>query len=151
MKIIQLDTGKVLWEGVNLIRASLSGANLTYASLSGANLTRANLSGAQGLAYQIPQEGALICWKKLEGGIIAKVQIPAKAKRTASIVGRKCRAEYVKVLEVIGAEIGISQHDGATEYRQGKIVRPDSYDPDPRVECSHGIHFFLTREEAEAY
>jgi len=46
MKIIQLDTGKVLWEGVNLIRASLSGASLTRASLSGASLSGASLSGA---------------------------------------------------------------------------------------------------------
>jgi len=31
------------------------------------------------------------------------------------------------------------------------LVKPDSFDPDPRVECSHGIHFFMTRKEAEAY
>lgn len=38
-----------------------------------------------------------------------------------------------------------------TTFNAGKIVRPDKYDSDPRVECTHGIHFFLTREEAEAY
>ena len=93
----------------------------------------------------------MICWKKLKKGVLAKVQIPAKAKRTASLVGRKCRAEYVRVLELIGADVGFSQHDGKTKYQVGKTVRPDSYDPDIRVECSNGIHFFLTREEAEAY
>ena len=46
MKIIQLDTGKVLWEGVNLIRASLSGANLTCADLTCADLTYADLTRA---------------------------------------------------------------------------------------------------------
>lgn len=35
-----------------------------------------------------------------------------------------------------------------THWHEG---RPDKFDPDVRVECSHGIHFFLTREEAETY
>jgi len=47
--------------------------------------------------------------------------------------------------------IGISRHDGRTEYAPGIVVRPDKWDPDPRVECTHGIHFFLTRQEAEEY
>ena len=42
-------------------------------------------------------------------------------------------------------------YDPETIYRVGEIVRPDSYDPDIRVECSHGIHFFITRKEAEDY
>ena len=37
------------------------------------------------------------------------------------------------------------------EYRVGAEVRPDSYDDDPRVECTNGIHFFLTRAETEEY
>ena len=36
-------------------------------------------------------------------------------------------------------------------YRVGKTVESDSYDDDIRVECSHGIHFFLTRKEAEEW
>lgn len=31
------------------------------------------------------------------------------------------------------------------------IVRADKYNDDPRVECTGGIHFFLTRQEAEEY
>ena len=27
----------------------------------------------------------------------------------------------------------------------------DRYDPDPTVECSHGIHFFITEQEAKDY
>ena len=71
--------------------------------------------------------------------------MPSGAKRTSSLVGRKCRAEYVKVLE--GS--GISRRGG--EYKEGKLVYPDSYDDDIRVECTHGIHFFMTREEAEEW
>lgn len=99
--------------------------------------------------FQIPQDCDLIGWKSTDGGVL-KILVPADAKRTASVVGRKCRAERVKVIG--GARDGwdyISRWDGTTVYRNGETVVSDSYDPDPLVECTHGIHFFLTREEAE--
>ena len=40
-------------------------------------------------------------------------------------------------------------NDCATVYRVGETVRPDSYDDNPLVECTHGIHWFATRAEAE--
>jgi hypothetical protein len=91
-------------------------------------------------------DGELIGWKKLSNGTIAKLKIPADAPRVNS-TGRKCRAAWVEVLQGQGK----SSHDNVTEYAPGLVVRPDSYDPDFRVECSHGIHFFITRAEAEAY
>jgi hypothetical protein len=79
--------------------------------------------------------------------------IPAAAKRTASLVGRKCRAEYAQVLGIDGEDgealrEAISDYDSDYVYRVGEMVYPDSYDDDPRVECTHGIHFYLTRQEA---
>jgi len=38
-----------------------------------------------------------------------------------------------------------------TEYKVGETVKPDSFDDNPFVECTHGIHFFITRQEAEDY
>ena len=76
--------------------------------------------------------------------------VPSKARRSNS-TGRKCRAEYVKVLDVVRAEVGVSNHDGKTEYRKGKIVRCDKWEEDRWVECGGGIHFFITRFEAENY
>ena len=139
-------TGAIL-TGAILTGANLYRANLTWANLTGANLTGANLTGAKLPHFQIPQQGTLTVWKKLSCGVVAKLLVPAKARRTASLVGRKCRAEWAKVLE----GEGVSQHDGATRYAPGEIVRPDRYDDDIRVECAPGIHFFLTREEAEEY
>ena len=34
-------------------------------------------------------------------------------------------------------------------YEVGKEVVADSFDDDRWNECSHGIHFFITRNEAE--
>ena len=134
--------------GAVLSEADLSGAALSRAVLSRAVLSGADLSGAAGLAYQIPQEGELIVYKKTTTGV-AKLRIPPEAKRTASIVSRKCRAEFAEVIDAPnGAK---SLHDGTTAYVAGVIVRPDTYNDDPRVECTNGIHFFLIREEAEAY
>jgi hypothetical protein len=132
----------------NLSRANLSGADLFGANLSGANLSRADLFRANLPYYQIcPEEGSFIGWKKLREGVVAQLLIPEGAKRTSSLVGRKCRAEFVVVLE----GEGVSKHDGSTKYCQGATVIPDKYDDDIRVECTHGIHFFVTRKEAEEY
>ena len=145
----------------NLSRANLYGANLYGANLSGANLYGANLSGANlygaknelnaRLQTQIvPDEGAFIGFKKCRGEKIVKVLIPAEAKRS-NATGRKCRAEFVEVLEVFGDEPAISSHDGKTEYRKGATVRCDSWCDDRWQECAGGIHFFITRAEAERY
>jgi len=79
-----------------------------------------------------------------------KLLIPSKAKRS-SASGRKCRAEYVKVLDVIGAKEGISKHDKTVKYVKGKIVKANKFDEDRWHECSSGIHFFITKQEAIDY
>jgi hypothetical protein len=57
----------------------------------------------------------------------------------------------VYVDEVFGAEVGISQHDHKTEYRKGQLVKADRWDDDRWNTCSNGIHFYITRLEAEAH
>jgi uncharacterized protein YjbI with pentapeptide repeats len=148
--------------GANLRGADLYGADLRGANLCGANLCGANLRGATNLKdaknglltiaqHSIVPKGKLVGWKKLQGGIIAKLEIPAKAKRLNSIGSRKCRAEFVKVLAIIGADEAFDQYSGKVLYKKGLTVYPDSFDEDIQVECSHGIHFFITKEEAEDY
>jgi hypothetical protein len=164
--------------GANLRGADLGGANLSYANLSGAylryaNLRYANLHGADlhgadlsdtdlryaNLSYakNIPSishtiiipEGDLIVYKKVSTGI-AKLLIPAAAARS-SATGRKCRAEFAKVLECLPNATSI--HDKTFKYVVGDIVHPIGapYDTNRWNECAPGIHFFLTREEAENY
>ena len=100
------------------------------------------------LAGSVLFEGELIGYKKLADGGIAKLMIPREAKRVGGLSGRKCRAEYAVVLEGSGA----SRHDTDFRYVVGATVRPTKpFDPDPLDECKSGIHFFITRREAEDY
>ena len=146
--------GADLW-GADLRGANLQGADLRGANLRGANLRGANLRGAKLSHFQIP-DGDLIVWKKGRNGEIIKLLIPKKAKRTASLVGRKCRAEFAEVLEITkdGKTVESAKcwnKDYDFTYEIGKRVIPDKYDDDIRVECTSGIHFFQTRQEAEEF
>ena len=139
--------------GANLRVANLRGANLSGANLSGADLSGADLSGAKNLTAillaetTILPEGDLIGYKKLHGGVICKLRIPAEAKRS-NATGRKCRAEYAVVLDGGGA----SQYDQSFKYKVGETVKPtEPFDEDRWKECAPGIHFFLTKVEAEAF
>ena len=128
-------------------------ANLRLADLQGADLRRANLQGAdlEGAKhlemFVIAAEGILIGYKKLANGNIAKLRVPAAAARVNAYGSRKCRAAYVTVI----SGTGVSKHDGKTKYSPKRKVVADKFDPDPRVECSGGIHFFITEQEAKDY
>ena len=151
-------------QGANLQDANLQGANMQGANLQGAKLQGANLQGANMQGAKLSKKdieriysqrtllpaGELIVYKQVytdKGPVICTLRIPAKAKRVGGTIGRKCRAEYAYVIN--GS--GYSYHNNAFVYRKGKKVVPDKYDPNPLVDCSHGIHFFITKQEAEAY
>ena len=147
--------------GADLSGATLIGATLIGATLIGANLSSADLTGAIKGAntvlphYRIaPEVGSFIAFKKLRNNIVATLEIPAEAERTSSLISRKCRAEFAKVVALSSdAVVGYAKHQspGAFPYRVGEIVRPDSFNDDIRLECTNGIHFFMTRREAEEY
>ena len=142
---------KVLDKHLKWLRSEDDGER---ADLQGADLRGAKISKELNellISYtSICPEGTINGWKKCKDNIIVKLEIPAAAKRS-NATGRKCRAEFAKVLEVIGGKIGISQHDNKTEYKAGEIIYPDKWDDNRWEECSSGIHFFITRKEAEDY
>ena len=136
--------------GANLSSANLSYANLSYANLYGANLTGANLTGAKLPSFQIcPQEGSFLAYKKTTKGVITLL-IPEDAKRTNSLVGRKCRASKVVVVDGEGCG-GTGTHYKGIVYDLASVIVCDDYDDDIRVECTEGIHFFMTLAEAEEW
>lgn len=97
----------------------------------------------------------MIGWKKCRDGRIVKLRIPEEAKRSHAF-GRKCRAEFAEVLAIFNSsgeavDHAISSHDVGTVYEVGKRMVPDVFEADWREECASGIHFFITRQEAEDY
>lgn len=146
--------------GANLYKANLSGANLGGADLRGANLSRAILDNVFASEFTAgywpvcPTEGEIVGYKAICQNIV-KLRIPAEAKRSSATT-RKCRCEFAEVLSIepldksgdIISKVGNIKYSHIIIYEVGKMVYPDSFDDDRWNECSHGIHFFMTREEA---
>ena len=147
-------------------RADLSGANLSWANLSWANLYGANLSlasyieKAKDLFYPIacPESESFIGWKKArikdnDGECIVKLEICEDAMRS-SATGRKCRCSKATVLEVqdidgnVLEKAAVSDRDENFHYVPGSVVSVSDFDENRWNECSTGIHFYITREEA---
>ena len=125
------------------------------ANLRGANLQGANLRGADLQDYMIcPEIGSFIAYKKT-GCHVITLEIPENAKRTSTLIGRKCRAEFVKVVKIEDPKGNqVKSVTGGylnTTYTKGEKTFPDRYNDDIRIECTNGIHFFITRKEAEGY
>lgn len=144
-------------------QSDLRGADLQGTNLSGSDMRCANLQGAKidditaARLMACPSTGAFTGWKKADGYII-KLLIPEDAKRSSATT-RKCRCDKAEVLAIEmldGTESGMTElrhmaYRHETVYKVGETVYPDSWDDDRWNECSHGIHFFITREEAVAY
>ena len=101
----------------------------------------------------IPTEGSFIAYKKASGCVL-KLEIPLKAKRVCNIINRKCRASYVKTLKITdsnGESIkeAAGNSDSKTIYKVGELTKADSFDDNFLNDCTNGIHFFVTRKEAE--
>jgi hypothetical protein len=163
---INLQNANFCW--ASLSQTNFQGANLQGANFQGANLEGANLQNAKLPKFQIPQRKSLIVYKKLAGDAIATLRIPSRAARTACLSGSspemrtkgkfgKCRAERAFVVAIEDRErrpvnTGRSWYNNGFIYEVGKEVKPtQNYDSDVRIECTSGIHFFMTKEEAEAY
>ena len=145
--------------GADLSSADLSSADLSGADLRGADLSGADLSGAKEIPYvpfACPSDGAFIGWKKVKDNLI-KLEIPEDARR-CSATSRKCRCDKAKVLSVWNMELKeeVSEvinhaYNQNTLYKVGEMVYPDSFDEDRWNECSHGIHFFINKQDAINY
>ena len=134
----------------DLWRADLAGANLRGADLLGATLRGANLRDAKLPDFQIPQNEPLTAYKQCKGRLVTLL-VPKEAKRTASLIGDKCRAEYAEVVAVEDFEAqgpAESWYKVKVSYAPEETVHPDGYGDDIRVECTNGIHFFMKKEDA---
>lgn len=146
----------------NLWRTDLREADLRGADLHGADLREADLRGAllgnvENLSPQtaaeleiLPRRGEVYGWKKCRHDVLVEIVVPDGVPRS-NASGRKCRAKSVRVVYVHGADIGYSLYDSDVCYVEGATVSCDSWCGDRWQECGGGIHFFLTKEEAEEF
>ena len=143
----------------NLGGANLRDADLRNANLRGANLSDADLRDAKNIPYiplECPSEGSFIGWKKINK-ILIKLEIPEDARRSSATT-KKCRCDKAKVLgfyDLNSTELNIDKiinySYNTCEYIKGEMVYPDSFDEDRWNECSHGIHFFINKQDAINY
>ena len=162
------DLGYADLSGANLRNTNLSGANFECADLSGADLSGANLSGTNfefadlsgakiDFPIACPEKGSFIAFKKVKDNYIVELLIPEDARR-CSATSRKCRCDKAKVLSITklngtsdGVDTVYSKYDETFAYKIGEIVEVKDFDDNRWNECSTGIHFFVTRQEAVNY
>lgn len=120
---------------------------------------RANLDGVKNLSLPItcPEEGSFIGFKKCENNLIVKLEIPEDALRSSATT-RKCRCSKAKVLSITNVDgsdantdTAASKYDKNFIYKVGETVDVSNFNTDRWNECSAGIHFFITRQEAVEY
>ena len=146
--------------GADLRYADLRYADLRYADLRYADLDDADLRDAKNIPYiplECPSDGAFIGWKKIDK-ILIKLEIPEDARRSSATTN-KCRCDKAKVLGFYDI-LGVNELDMTElvnnkykecKYVKGEMVYPDSFDEDRWNECSHGIHFFVNKQDAINY
>ena len=138
--------------------ADLRGADLDGADLRDADLRDADLRGAKNIPFvpfACPSDGEFVGWKKVEKKLV-KLLIPSDARRCSS-TSNKCRCDKAKVLEITDLDgsnpiVSVTNYNVIeTQYVVGEMVYPDSFDENRWDECSHGIHFFINKQEAINY
>ena len=145
----------------DLRNADLRNADLSNADLRNADLSNADLRYAENIHIPIncPEKGSFIGFKKAitdKKEVIVELLITEDAKRS-SATSRKCRCSKAKVLSITSLDEkenfnkAYSSFDNEFVYKLGKTVEPDLFNEDRFDECSNGIHFFITRQEAIDY
>lgn len=146
--------------GANLCRSDLRSCVFYHTDLRFCNFIHANFIGSNYIPYiplQCPSDGAFVGWKKVNN-VLIKLEIPADAQRSSATTN-KCRCDKAKVLgfyNTLGTEeLDITElvNDKyeKCKYVKGEMVYPDFFDEDRWNECSHGIHFFVNKQDAINY
>lgn len=122
-------------------------------NLSDANLRKTILDNTDKLRKSTKLSESIIGWKKCKynrHNVLVKLEIPRGAI-VFSINNKKCRTDRAKVLEIIGANKAYSSFDKSFSYHIGDVVEIFNFNCEYSIECTNGIHFFRTEEEAEEY
>lgn len=145
------------FRGCDMTGADMTGGDIRMASLEDAVLTDVKADDTTlGWKMYCPETGAFVAYKKCVYDRIVQLLIPADAKRS-SATAPTCRCNKAKVLSIKSFDCteefdeAWSLVDENFVYRKGEWVYPDSYNEDRWKDSTHGIHFWMTREEAMGY
>lgn len=169
------DLGGARLMDADLTAADLNHANLTYADLCYADLCSTDLRGVDLSGVDLMEANLCSCnledsigplieyrkgkiltediigYKKCKDNVIVTLKIPRGAT-VFSINGCKCRTNKAKVIDIDGScrAIAISDYKYMSYYI-GDEITVYNFNCQYNIECAEGIHFFMTREEAENY
>ena len=165
------------FENCDLSGSSFAYADLFAADLRTCNLSGSNFDGADFFAALLweakldnlfvtdrtkffrnycPEEGYIFGYKKCFNERMVQLLIPKDAKRCSSTTNA-CRCDKARVVAITDVnkkesyKEAMSFVDPNFIYRLGEMVYADSYNEDRWHDSSHGIHFWMTFEEALRY
>lgn len=161
------DLSKASFVKASLFGVDFRGCNLSFTNCDGTDFTGSILLDAnlEGLIHtestihfrnHCPQEGYIFGYKKCFNDRMVKLLIPADARRCSSTTNA-CRCDKAKVVEITNLDKTISYKeatsfvDGNFIYKLGEMMYADSYNENRWLDSSHGIHFWMTFEEALGY
>ncbi|MGN1166198.1 MAG: pentapeptide repeat-containing protein [Lachnospiraceae bacterium] len=136
--------------------------NIEDANLFGAVLEHANLEGivsnegTQWFRLRCPETGAFLAYKKCVNDRMVQLLVPADAKRTSATLP-SCRCNKAKVLTIKSFdykenfEEAWSLVDENFVYKKGEWVEVKDFNEDRWMDSTTGIHFWMTRKEAQDY
>ena len=136
----------------NIEGADLFGAVLEYARLDGI----ISDGDTKWFRLRCPEEGAFLGYKKCVNDRMVQLLIPADAKRTSATLP-SCRCSKAKVLTIKSFDFtqnfdeAWSLVDEDFVYKKGEWAEVKDFNEDRWQDSTTGIHFWMTREEAEAY
>lgn len=143
--------------GCDLSKSNCDGAVFSCALLEGANVSEL-IYTKNTVHFEIscPKEGYFIGYKKCFNSRMVTLLIPKDAKRSSS-TSNACRCDKAKVIAITNTD-GTGFYDEASSfvdenfiYKIGEMVHADSYNDDRWLDSSHGIHFWMSFEEALRY
>lgn len=159
-------------KGANFKNAKMVTASFRYCDMRECNIEGADLFGAvlefadlEGIVsseetkwfrLRCPEKGAFLGYKKCVNDRMVQLLIPADAKRTSATLP-SCRCNKAKVLTIKSFDFqenfdeAWSLVDENFIYKKGEWVEVKNFNENRWQDSTTGIHFWMSRAEAEAY
>ena len=160
------------FEGASFVDASLKGGDFRTCNLSGSDCDGTDFTGSilldavldgikdsprtKHFRIHCPETGYFFGYKKCFNDRLVTLLIGKDSKRCSSTTNA-CRCDRAKVVAITNLD-GTGAYDEAVSFVDGNFIYKlgveavaDSYHEDRWLDSSHGIHFWMTKEEALGY